>query len=271
MIVSAKFAALAVDAYSWSSRLRQPSPVTSQGSMHLGHRHDEYGALSDLVLPAAHHYEVSDVVVVLATQPLPAYSQAAVAPSFESKADEDIARLIAERMGVGEFFEGRSRTTSVSPGLVMFPRTASHSTLPDEGAIGWPRSVDRIQRKPDVPGARRTHAILRRVPNAAHRLRPGDPGGTRAVAVLLPSCWAWPGSAARGAVSLVLMSEGAPHPPVVRGAPDDCVSSIRNRSSVNPVDAETRGTSDGDYVELFNSRGHAVTSCSLPRASSPGA
>jgi molybdopterin-containing oxidoreductase family molybdopterin binding subunit len=39
---------------------------------------------------------------------------------------------------------------------------------------------------------------------------------------------------------------------------------------VNPIDAEARGIQDGDYVKLYNDRGHVVARCVLNNGIRPG-
>lgn len=230
---------------------------------------------SDLVLPAAHHYEVSDVVVVLATQPYLQYSQAAVAPSFESKADRDIARLIAERMGVGEYFEGTGedyfRELLDSP--FCRENGITFDRLRDEGAIRvvpdpwiacggnqtFPAPDGRMQFYVESPQPRFDYG--QEIPVEREQLP-----------YFFPPAEAWPGSAAQRDYPLVLMSERPRYrvhsqwygvPWLRELEPEPIVK-------VNPVDAGTRGISDGDYVELFNSRGHAVAKAVLTEGIKPG-
>lgn len=59
---------------------------------------------SDIVLPAAHFYEVDELVHNCVTSPYLQFSEKAVDPPFEAKGDADITRLLANAMGVGEYF-----------------------------------------------------------------------------------------------------------------------------------------------------------------------
>lgn len=61
--------------------------------------------ISDIVLPATHFYEVEDIVIGMGAHPYLQYSEKAVEPAYEAKSDSDIARLVAEKMGVGECFD----------------------------------------------------------------------------------------------------------------------------------------------------------------------
>ena len=42
------------------------------------------------------------------------------------------------------------------------------------------------------------------------------------------------------------------------------------QGKVNSVDAEARGVKDGDYIEVFNDRGHAVVKALIDESIAPG-
>ena len=61
---------------------------------------------ADLVLPTAHWYEREDILACSGSHPFIQHTDKAIEPLFEAKADVDIHRLIARKMGVGEAFAG---------------------------------------------------------------------------------------------------------------------------------------------------------------------
>lgn len=59
---------------------------------------------SDLVLPVAQWFEFGDITGGGQTNFYTGFNEKAIEPLHESKTDSDIARLIAEKMGLGEYF-----------------------------------------------------------------------------------------------------------------------------------------------------------------------
>ena len=60
---------------------------------------------ADILLPACHWFETSDLRVRYYGNPYLLWNEKAVEPLYESKPDADIYRLIADAMGYGDFFQ----------------------------------------------------------------------------------------------------------------------------------------------------------------------
>lgn len=64
----------------------------------------ETALYADILLPVCHWFEQEDFVAGGGTTPIVMWQDKALEPQFESKSDYDICKLLAERMGYGEFF-----------------------------------------------------------------------------------------------------------------------------------------------------------------------
>ena len=58
--------------------------------------------LADIVLPTAHWYEREDILPMGGSHPFIQHTDKAIEPLYEAKADVDIHRLLAKKMGVGQ-------------------------------------------------------------------------------------------------------------------------------------------------------------------------
>ena len=65
----------------------------------------ETAMYADILLPAAHWFEVVDFHNNCHTHPYVVWQEKAVEPQFESKSDFEIFKLIANKMGYGDFFD----------------------------------------------------------------------------------------------------------------------------------------------------------------------
>lgn len=60
---------------------------------------------ADVILPSCGWYETTDIFNSQSLHPYAMYSEAAIEPLYESKSSFDIQKMIAERLGYGEFFD----------------------------------------------------------------------------------------------------------------------------------------------------------------------
>lgn len=65
----------------------------------------ETAKYADYVLPAAYWFEVEDIMGLSTNDPFCAYGDAIFEPEGESKSDFEIFKLLAEKMGVGQYFQ----------------------------------------------------------------------------------------------------------------------------------------------------------------------
>ncbi len=230
---------------------------------------------SDLILPAAHYYEMEEIVAALGTHPYVQYSEQAIEPLFEAKADGHIARLLADAMGVGEHF-ARTDAELMDEALASELSTTlgvSYATLKEQKAIqvhpdewiaygGRPRFATadgRLHFYDEKPAPRIDYGQT--IPVDRERLP-----------MFFPPTEAWPGTDAQRKYPLVLLSERPRFrvhsmwfdTPWLRELDPEPIVKI------NPVDAAPRGIGDGSYVELFNDRGTAVAKAVLTQGIKPG-
>jgi molybdopterin-containing oxidoreductase family molybdopterin binding subunit len=64
----------------------------------------ETAKYADILLPACHWFETTDMFTSFGTHPYLVWQNQAIEPQFESKSDWDIYRLLTEKMGYGDFF-----------------------------------------------------------------------------------------------------------------------------------------------------------------------
>lgn len=65
----------------------------------------ETAMYADVLLPVAHWFEVTDMHTNCHTHPYFVWQEKAIEPQFESKSDFEIFKLLAEKMGYGDFFD----------------------------------------------------------------------------------------------------------------------------------------------------------------------
>lgn len=230
---------------------------------------------SDIILPAAHYYEEEEIISALGNQPWVQFSEKAIDPLFEAKADGDIARLLADAMGVGEYFaktdeelmnEALDTPMSHSLGLnyASLKEKKSIQVQPDQwlaygGKPQFPTADGRLHFYDEHPAPRIDYG--QEIPVERERLP-----------MFFPPNEAWPGTKAQTEYPLILLSERPRFrvhsmwfdTPWLRELDPEPIIKI------NPKDAEPRGIHDGDLVEAYNSRGHAVAKAVLTKGIRPG-
>src|SRR5699024_7796532 len=66
---------------------------------------NETAQYADILLPVAHWFEVEDIYSTYSTHPYVIYQEKAIEPLYECKSDFQIVKLIADKMGVGKYFD----------------------------------------------------------------------------------------------------------------------------------------------------------------------
>jgi anaerobic selenocysteine-containing dehydrogenase len=228
---------------------------------------------SDIVLPCAQFFEYEDVVgagpcshVIL--------SDKAIDPPFEAKADTEIARLLAEKMGLELFPETDTewlrQYIDTEAGAAM---GVSYDTLKEKHSIRW-LPTDPYVRWADLkfltPSGRMEFYVEK--PTAFMDQGQAIDVARERLPHFFPPAEAWPENPLYEKYPFVLMSER----PRFRVHSQwynnkflrelDPVPTVK----INPADAEPKGIKNGDLVECFNDRGHAVATASLNDAVRPG-
>jgi len=228
---------------------------------------------ADLVLPAAHWFEKVDLAQG-PDQPNTTLSEKAVEPQWESKPDMEIYRLIAQGMGLGEFFKytdeefvqmlldtDRARSSGLTWERLKTEKVIQ--TLPT-GWINWegdrfPSPSGRLEFYLENPEPRIDCGI------EIDRSREHLP-------VFEPPVEAWPDNPLYRKYPLVYHTERVRwrlhsqwfNVPWLRELDPEPTAKI------NPKDAKARGIKTGDTVEIFNDRGHVVLKAILHDGTRPG-
>ena len=229
---------------------------------------------ADIVLPAAHWYEVEDITLVGASSPFMAYCEQAIEPYCEAKSNSEICRLLAEKMGVGQYFTRTNRefmeeilnsdySKMLGITLERLMQEKAIRYLPDN-FVAW---SDRKFRTPSGRVEFYVEDPQPRVPlglphdKDRHRLPvfeppreawPDNPLAQKYPLVCINSRSRWRVHAQWSDVPLILEMDG--EPTVV----------------INPRDAASRGIESGDWVRVFNDRGRAVLKAVTSEVVRPG-
>lgn len=231
---------------------------------------------SDLILPAAHYYETEEIISALGTQPYVQFSEKAIEPLFEAKADGDIARLLAHAMDVGHYFDKTD---------AEFMDEALSSELSDMLGVNYKNLKEKKAIAVHPEDEWIAYGGKPHFPTADGRLhfydedpQPRTDWGQELdiererLPMFFPPTEAWPGTEAQKKYPLVLLSERARFrvhtmwfdTPWLRELDPEPIIKI------NPKDATPRGISDGDYVEVYNDRGMAVAKAVVTEGIKPG-
>lgn len=229
---------------------------------------------ADIVLPAAHWFEQEDVVAISATQCF-IHNEKAIEPLYESKPDIDILRMFAEKMGYkdlicytdDEYMKMVIDTPSLAALGITYDEIKKNEDMywyPQKPWIPWEGAkfktdsgrMEFYVEKPTVQfdmgqefDVEREHLPRYFHPTEAYE---GGPTWDKYKLILLSerprfrvhSMWH----------DNAYLRELDPEPTI----------------KMNPADATERGIGDGDYVEVYNDRGHCVAKAVLNDGIRPG-
>ncbi|MGO1591368.1 MAG: molybdopterin-containing oxidoreductase family protein [Ancrocorticia sp.] len=236
---------------------------------------NETALLSDLVLPAAHFYESEDIIPIPATHPYLQYSERAIDPLFECKPDGTIARMLAKKMGLEEYFN--------QPDDEYFRELMDSPELRERG-ITWDdlkeKRAIRIAAEPWIAyGGNQTF----NTPNGRMQFYEESPSPRfdygQKIPVKreqLPSFYspteAWPGTQAQKKYPFVVISERSRYHAHSQFTRVPWLKELDAEPilKMSPKDAASRGIADGDHIEVFNDRGHAVAKAVITEGIRPG-
>lgn len=230
--------------------------------------------ISDIVLPAATIQEVGGPMSIDACL---VYGEKAIEPKFEAKSDYDIAALIGRGIGLGQWFQD-----DFDAGMKHVVNTAALASMGIDidklkeagclyvGAMPLPAYMTmtgKLQFYQENPGPMESYGQAM------------DPASIR-LPQWKPPMEAWPVSA--GGYERNPLADKYPLI-VTAGTRRFRVHSYYGQNPllremeinepcvrINPMDAEARGIEEGDYVRLFNDRGHAVAKAVLSAGIRPG-
>ncbi|GHT79200.1 dehydrogenase [Actinomycetota bacterium] len=230
---------------------------------------------ADIVLPASDWYETGEDVVASQPSTHSLLSEDPMQPLFESKPDEEILRTIAEKMGLGDYFtQSRDEIlhsivdTSVGAAVgitldalrekkVMRNRSAKTYIAYEGGVFKTP--TGRVEFYLESPKPRVQENLTfdpekNRLPMAVDPFEASQDNELFEKYPLVTISKRGKFRVHTQFSALPMFREIDPEP-ILR---------------INPADAEQRGISDGDYVEVYNDRGHAVAKAVLSQGIMPG-
>jgi len=223
---------------------------------------------SDLVLPAAHWFERSDMQFAQ-NHPFVMWGDKAVEPLGESKPDIEILRLLAEPLGVKEFFpDSDDELLEISINKPWAERIGfSLDRVKREGAVKvWYQDPQ----APNVclgydgtfptPSGRAEFYNPNPQPRVASTTSMRFDPSIERLPRFSPPIEAWPGTEASKKYPLVFFQEHTRWRVHTQYAEVPLLRELDPEPTVkiNPDDAASRGIATGDDVEIFNDRGHVV-------------
>jgi len=227
---------------------------------------------ADIVLPACYWFEYEDIVPS-AFHPFIMIQEQAVPPLYESKPDLDIARLLAQGLGVGDFFkesnEGffdlvlkgpQPEKFGVTPEQLRKEKVIRYLPKPFiRWTSGCPNPTGRVRFYIENPQPRMYYAQSWFNPKE-ERLPAYKPPEeiynqdlrSRYPLIFMQSHERWRVHSQWFEVSWMRELETDPF------------------LQIHPNDAQTRGIKDDDYVKVFNDRGHVVVKARITEGIQPG-
>jgi molybdopterin-containing oxidoreductase family molybdopterin binding subunit len=226
------------------------------------------------VLPVADYFETADIITsgpVYHVQ----YSEKAIEPLYESKTDQDLIRMLADKMGVGEYFaksdeeylaEMIDSPFSKQMGITLdnLKEKKAIRYMPDpfvdnEGAIFY-TATGRMEFYLENPAPM---AASDEVLDVDRERLPR----------FFPPTEAWPDNPLHAKYPLVLLSERPRFRVHSQWFATPWLRELEPEPfvKINAKDAADRNIKTGDYVDVVNDRGHAVVKAIVTQGVRPGA
>jgi molybdopterin-containing oxidoreductase family molybdopterin binding subunit len=225
--------------------------------------------VADILLPVAHNYEYDEI---FNSGSFAKWDEKVVDPAFESKPDGEIARLLGEALGVGQFFNKTDddylhealdtdsmREAGITVERVQKDKAYRYRSLDWLPSTTFPTGTGRMEFYMDAPFPRMDFGQQFDF-DAEHLPR------------WFPPTEAWSDNPVMQDYPLVFMSERARNRIHSLDYEAIWLNEIEPEPIIrlNPNDARTRNIKEGDYVKVFNMRGHAVARLRLSEAMRPG-
>ncbi len=221
--------------------------------------------MADIVLPAAMHFEIEDIYISPVTYDLQ-YGSKVVEPRFEAKPDEIIIQLLAQGMGIGDFFQGTSedwlRELLASPQF-----QAAGVTLEGLREKRHMRFVPKYIAYTDGKYPTGTGKVEFYCENPVPRFEFGQERDIAAERMprFFPPHEAWYENEIMEKYPFQLISERSRQRWHSQGFDGAWFKEVYPEPTIrmNAEDAAEKGIEDGDYIEVYNDRGHAVAKAYL--------
>lgn len=237
---------------------------------------------ADIVLPCASWYEVDEFSMVSMTHPYVVLSEKAIEPLYESKPDSEIFAEIGRKMGYHAAFPEEYGFDYL--GKICFDTDLSKKLglsfekLKEKKVL---RCVPTSEDEPYVRGVAapfptKSAKIELYCETPKPRLKNGydlsDRIDREHIVYYRPSTEASKDSELAKKYPLVFLQEHSRFRVHTQwhGVPLLRELDPEPLAKVNGVEAEARGVKSGDFVEVFNDRGHAVLKCLVDESISPG-
>ncbi|MFC1904331.1 molybdopterin-dependent oxidoreductase [Chloroflexota bacterium] len=216
---------------------------------------------ADIVLPAAHWFETEDIVRS-SSMPYLLYRNKVVEPMGESKPDFEIWKGLAQRLGLGQYFEGTAEA-QIRQFLDAPNYQAQGITFEKLKEVG----AARLRPKPDIAyqafstASGRVEFYVEKWADRGRELPrhrwpieagPDNPLAVRYPLILISTHGRW--RVHSQFVDMPWLSELNPEA----------------ACEINPSDARTRGIKESDLVEAFNDRGKVILRARLSETIRPG-
>lgn len=230
---------------------------------------------ADIVLPVCQWFECEDALLV-GTYGRILHSQKAIDPLYESKSDADICRLIGSAMGYAEFFPesdeefltnildspynaslGISYESLKSAKTLRFYRDDSPNIIYEGGAFATPSGRAEFYDEDIQPRLNQGLDYDVTSSRLPYFRQPGEAWYEGDIAEKYPIVF-------QSERNRFMVHSQWSHAPWLRELdPEPHVK-------INPSDAQARGVEDGEYIEVFNDRGHAVARARYSEGVRPG-
>ncbi len=229
---------------------------------------------ADIILPAAHWFEQQELVPISATQCF-LHSEKAIDPLYESKSDFEILKLLAAGMGYPDLID-----------LTEDDYMSQVVDTPALGALGI--TYEKVKENedmywyPEKPWIPWKNAEFRTdsgrmefyVENPTVQFDVGqtfDEDREHLPRYFNPT-EAYEGSPTWDKYKLILLSERPRFRVHSMWSDNAYLRELDPEPTIkmNPADAEARGIADGDYVEVYNDRGHCVAKAVYNNGIRPG-
>lgn len=232
---------------------------------------------ADLVLPVCQWFETEEVTQVGETVSLN-FNEKAIEPLYESKPDVEIVKMIADMMGLGDYFPASSSEAlqMLFSGEAAEAFGASYDVLKENKEMRLVEDEVYIAFKDGqfmTPHGRLEFYVENPQVRYGTHMSPSDEEiALEHLPHWFPPLHAWHEREESANYPLVCMSE---RPRYRVHSQWHSVPALRELDpepivKINPTDAADRGIEDGSYVECYNDLGHAVARAVFSEAIRPG-
>lgn len=232
---------------------------------------------ADLVLPVCQWFETEEVTQIGETLALN-FNEKAIDPLYESKPDVEIVKMIADQMGLGDYFPASSSEAlqMLFSGEAAEAFGATYETIKEKKEMRLVEDEVYIAFKDGqfmTPHGRLEFYVENPQVRYGTHIAPTDEEiALEHLPHWFPPLHAWHESEESANYPLVCMSE---RPRYRVHSQWHSVPALRELDpepivKINPADAQERGIEDGSYAECYNDLGHAVARVVYSEAIRPG-